>query len=113
MWALIYKEDYNDHKAGELHLIGRGKFVPSNHKMAILTHIEVPDQDIGHLYDDDGLLPGKKLSDLKQYTAEEKSKLPSAALAALKLRGPATNESMPGLSERVGLIERILGIEAE
>jgi len=35
------------------------------------------------------------------------------ALAALKARGPATNETMPGLSERVGLIERILGIEAE
>ena len=36
------------------------------------------------------------------------------AVEALKARGPAANEnSVPQLSERVGLIERILGIEAE
>jgi len=37
-----------------------------------------------------------------------------AAVEALKARGPAANEnSVPQLSERVGLIERILGIDIE
>ena len=37
-----------------------------------------------------------------------------AAVEALKARGPASNEnSVPQLRERVALIERILGIEAE
>jgi len=112
MWILVFRD------TKKIHLVGRGKFVPENHEMKEVDKIEIPDQDLSHLYEED--IAGVKrlrldasLDDVVQYTAEEKSKLPSAALAALKARGPATNESMPGLSERVGLIERILGIEVE
>ena len=50
---------------------------------------------------------------LVQYTLDEKEKLPSAALAALKLRGPATSESTPAILERIQLIERYLRIEVQ
>jgi len=76
------------------------------------THV-VPDQVLDLHSIDHTSKPIRWPDDVVQYTAEEKSKLPGAALAALKARGPATNESMPGLSERVGLIERYLGIEVE
>jgi len=109
MWVLVYSKDYSGHKAGDLHLIGRGAFRPSNHKMEILEYVEVPEQVTKYLYADDELCG--KLSDLKQYTPEEKEKLPSTAMAALKARGPATNETMPGLLERIQLIERALGLE--
>jgi len=112
MWILVFRD------TKKIHLVGQGKSSPESHDMSEVEKIEIPDQDLSHLYEMDDV--GMKrlrldaiLDDVVQYTAEEKSKLPSAALAALKARGPATSESMPGLSERVGLIERILGIEAE
>lgn len=70
MWALVYKVDHGGHKAGDLHLIGQGSFDPSNHNMDILEYVEIPDQDVSHLYDEEGNLHGT-LADLKQYTAEE------------------------------------------
>jgi len=74
------------------------------------THT-VPEQSLDlHSIDHDSR-PIRWPDDVVQYTPEEVAKTPGAALAALKARGPATNESMPGLSERVGLIERYLGIE--
>jgi len=74
MWALVYKVDHGGHKAGDLHLIGRGAFDPSNHNMDILECVEIPDQNVSHLYDEEGNLHGT-LADLKQYTAEEKAAL--------------------------------------
>ena len=74
MWALVYKVDYGRHKAGDLHLISQGIFDPSNHDMNILEYVEIPDQDVSHLYDEEGGLHGT-LADLKQYTAEEKAAL--------------------------------------
>ena len=73
---------------------------------------EVPDQDLSRLRTKEGIA-GRWPDDVVQYTPEELARTPSAALAALKLRGTATSESTPGLSERVGLIERILGTEVE
>jgi len=74
MWALIYKTDYGGYQAGALHLIGQGPFDPGNHNMDILEYVEIPDQDVSHLYDEEGNLHGT-LADLKQYTAEEKAAL--------------------------------------
>jgi len=66
--------DHGKHKAGDLHLIGRGSFDPGNHNMDMLEYVEIPDQDVSHLYDEAGNLHGT-LADLKQYTAEEKAAL--------------------------------------
>jgi len=71
MWALIYRENYGQHKAGDLHLIGQGSFDPSNHNMDVLEYVKIPDQDVSHLYDEEGNLHGT-LADLKRYTIEEK-----------------------------------------
>jgi len=111
MWVLVYNKDYGDHKTGDLHLIGHGKFNPSNHKMEILKHVEVPEQSTKHLFDElTGDLHGK-LSDLRRYTPEELAKIPSVARAALKARGTISNEtSVEKLRERVALLETIIGV---
>lgn len=72
----------------------------------------IPDQKIpDEWWDDEGKLIAdlRWPNDLTQYTPEELVKTPAGARAALKARGPAINESMPGLAERVGLMERALG----
>jgi len=111
MWILIYGKDYGNHKAGELHLIGRGKFKPSNHKMEILEYVEIPNQDTSHLYQGDPPELVGSINDLRQYTPEEKKHTPVAAREALKVRGPTSNEkSVADLCERMALYEAVLGI---
>lgn len=74
MWALVYKTDYRGHKAGEIHLIGRGPFDPAAHNMEVLEYVEVPDQPIDHLLDEGGNIRGT-LADLRQYSPEERALL--------------------------------------
>jgi len=74
MWTLVYRHDYGDHKLGDLHLIGRGPFDPSIHNMSVLEYVDIPEQDVSHLYYEAGVLCGM-LTDLKQYTSEEKAAL--------------------------------------
>lgn len=111
MWTLIFTEKHGGYEIGDLHLVSRGKFAPSNHNMDVLEYHEIPDQDLSHLYKGEPSELVGKLSDLKQYTPEEAAKTPAAAWAALKARGPATSETMPGLLERIVLIERVLELE--
>ena len=100
MWALAYKVGHGGHKAGDLHLIGQGAFDSSNHNMDILEYMEVPDQDVSHLYDEQGNLCGT-LADLKQYTAKEK-----AALIDRKT-GQAINKAthpFASIEEQIGIL---------
>jgi len=78
------------------------------------THL-IPDQKLDVLRNESGEWHGTYPEDIpERYTQEEVEMLESkdigAARAALKARGPATSETMPGLLERIVLIERILGV---
>ena len=100
MWVLTYKVDYGGHKAGDLHLIGHSAFNPGNHNMGILNYVEIPDQDVSHLYDEEGILHGT-LADLKRYTTEEQAALID------RDTGEAIDRAVhpfAGLEEQIGIL---------
>jgi len=75
MWALIYAADYGEHKAGDIHLVSRGEFSPERHKMDVLQHVEIPEQDISQLPLDSSYSIIGTIDDLVQYSQEERSSL--------------------------------------
>ena len=108
MYALIYKG------TDRLHSVIAMPPDPANYDMTKLDAVEIPDQDTKHLYqeDADGIMEMiGRVSDLRRYTPEEASKTPSAAMAALKERGPIGNEkTIANLRERLALVEQIIGV---
>jgi len=108
MYALSYKG------TDRIHSVIAGPPDPTNYDRTKLDAVEIPDQDTRHLYrqDDDGMIEmDGSLSDLVQYTEEEKDKTPTAARKKLKERGPIDGEkTIANLRERMDLIEQIIGV---
>ena len=116
MWALVYKANFGEKRAGDIIVITRERPLLFNTELAEL--IPIPDQDISAVvsYDENGLpIFIGNIRDLAQYSAEEKAKLIDAETGQainLAIHAFAPIEEQIGiLREQIVHILNTLGLE--